>query len=123
MFICHIFTSITYVSLAHISGSLRPCLHYSIQSRHTGIKADNFHMSNKKATTAAVWSFFIPPVGLILGLIAYRKADSREAQLISLGAIWNSVISSIIWVLIIFFIVWFFNSGAYQNIITLLNSR
>lgn len=71
-------------------------------------------MSERKAIAAAVWSFFVPVVGLILGIIAYRKAETKEEKYISLGAIVNSVWSFIFLAGAGLFLYWFFNTEVWQ---------
>lgn len=72
-------------------------------------------MSERKAIVAAVWSFFVPVVGFILGIIAYRKAETKQEKYISLGAIINSVWSFLFLTGAGLFLLWFFNTETWQT--------
>lgn len=86
------------------------------------VVADTFNMSKKKAIIAATWSFFFPPVGLILGLIAMRESNTIENRAIAVAAVVNSLISLVIWTVIALGLWWFFASGSFDALMASLNS-
>lgn len=51
----------------------------------------------RRARAAIVWSFFVPPVGALLGFLATRRIPrDNPARAEALGAMWNGLFGTVV---------------------------